>query len=227
MAIYQGAMFPKAWRNGAFIAFHGSWNRAPAPQGGYTIVFQPLADGKANGPWLVFADGFAGGVKDPGGAAHRPTGLAVAPDGALYIADDKNGRIWRVTYRGDPDAPLQAAAAADVAAAAARPPLSAPKGVPAARLARGDAVFHGEAGGTCAGCHGADGAGSANGADLVSGAWLWSKGDLGGIRRIIAKGVAQPKQHTGAMPPMGGAKLSPADLDAVAAYVWAISRDKR
>jgi hypothetical protein len=62
-------------------------------------VFQPLANGVAAGPFVVFADGFAGATKEPGRAAHRPTGLAVGPDGTLYIADDQGGRIWRVTYQ--------------------------------------------------------------------------------------------------------------------------------
>ena len=100
MLIYEGSQFPSAYKDGAFIAFHGSWNRAPEPQGGYNVVFQPLADGKASGPFVVFADGFAGQFKEPGRAAHRPTGLAVGPDGALYIADDQGGRIWRVTFQG-------------------------------------------------------------------------------------------------------------------------------
>ena len=88
MLIYEGNQFPTAYKDGAFIAFHGSWNRAPGPQGGYNVVFQPLADGKASGPFVVFADGFAGRDKEPGRAAHRPTGLAVGPDGSLFIADD-------------------------------------------------------------------------------------------------------------------------------------------
>ena len=50
LAIYNGRALPPAWRGGAFIAFHGSWNRAPAPQDGYNVVFQPLANGKASGP---------------------------------------------------------------------------------------------------------------------------------------------------------------------------------
>src|SRR5882724_1820689 len=60
LAIYEGRQFPAAYRGGAFIAFHGSWNRAPGPQGGYNVVFQPLANGKPSGPYVVFADGFAG-----------------------------------------------------------------------------------------------------------------------------------------------------------------------
>ncbi|HEX4675987.1 MAG TPA: hypothetical protein VH209_11705, partial [Steroidobacteraceae bacterium] len=65
-------------------------------------VFVPLANGKPLGPskYEVFADGFAGARKDPDAAAHRPTGITVAPDGALYITDDKAGRVWKVVYKG-------------------------------------------------------------------------------------------------------------------------------
>jgi glucose/arabinose dehydrogenase len=63
-------------------------------------VFQPMANGKASGSYQVFADGFAGPRKEPGLAAHRPSGLAVGPDGALYISDDQGGWVWRVAYTG-------------------------------------------------------------------------------------------------------------------------------
>jgi glucose/arabinose dehydrogenase len=99
LVFYTGKMFPSAYQGGAFIAFHGSWNRAPEPQDGYNVVFQPMANGKTSGPYQVFADGLAGPRKEPGLAAHRPTGLAVGPDGALYIADDQGGTVWRVTYK--------------------------------------------------------------------------------------------------------------------------------
>jgi len=105
MKIYDGPMFPAAYQGGILIAFHGSWNRAPGPQGGYNVVFQPMAHGKPSGPFSVFADGFAGGLKQPTDAAFRPAGLAVAPDGALYIADDQKGRVWRVIFR--PSAPTK------------------------------------------------------------------------------------------------------------------------
>ena len=111
LLIYTGKAFPAAYRGGAFVAFHGSWNRAPAPQGGYNVVFQPLNDGKAAGNFIVFADGFAGAVKEPGRAAFRPSGLALGPDGALFISDDVHGRIWRVTSHGDADAPVAPAPA--------------------------------------------------------------------------------------------------------------------
>jgi glucose/arabinose dehydrogenase len=97
LAFYGGDQFPERYRGGAFIAFHGSWNRAPEPQAGYNVVFQPFAGGKPSGDYEVFADGFAGPRKQPGTAVHRPTGLAVGPDGALYISDDVAGRVWRVT----------------------------------------------------------------------------------------------------------------------------------
>lgn len=101
LAFYAAHEFPGRYRGGAFIAFHGSWNRAPEPQAGYNVVFQPFSDGKAADSYEVFADGFAGPRKQPGEAKHRPAGLAVGPEGALYISDDVAGRIWRVTHGGE------------------------------------------------------------------------------------------------------------------------------
>ena len=95
---YTGRQFPSRYRGGLFIAFHGSWNRAPLPQAGFNVVFVPMRDGTPSGAYEVFADGFAGQNESPAGALHRPVGLAQGPDGALYISDDKGGRIWRVTY---------------------------------------------------------------------------------------------------------------------------------
>jgi glucose/arabinose dehydrogenase len=100
LAFYTGDRFPERYRGGAFIAFHGSWNRAPEPQAGYNVVFQPFSGGKPVGDYEVFADGFAGPTKQPGTARHRPAGLAVDASGALYISDDVGGRIWRVAYTG-------------------------------------------------------------------------------------------------------------------------------
>jgi glucose/arabinose dehydrogenase len=100
LAFYTGTSFPESYRGGAFIAFHGSWNRAPEPQGGYNVVFQPFAGGKPSGQYQIFADGFAGARKQPGNASHRPAGVAVGPDGALYITDDNGGRVWRVVPAG-------------------------------------------------------------------------------------------------------------------------------
>jgi hypothetical protein len=66
LLIYAGNAFSTGYQGGAFVAFHGSWNRAPEPQGGYNVVFQPLADGRAAGPFIVFADGFAGAARIAG-----------------------------------------------------------------------------------------------------------------------------------------------------------------
>ncbi len=101
LLFYTGNMFPEKYKNGAFIAFHGSWNRAPLEQQGYKVVFVPFGDdGKPSGDYEVFADGFGGGVvKSPRDAKARPCGLAQGPDGALYISDSVKGRIWKVSYK--------------------------------------------------------------------------------------------------------------------------------
>jgi glucose/arabinose dehydrogenase len=93
-------MFPKRYKNGAFIAFHGSWNRAPEPQKGYFVVFVPFVNGMPTGKWEIFADNFAGVnlVKSPGQAKHRPCGLAEGPDGSLYVTDDHLGSVYRIVY---------------------------------------------------------------------------------------------------------------------------------
>ena len=100
LLFYTGNQFPEKYKNGAFIAFHGSWNRAPEPQAGYCVVFQPFKDGKPDGKWEVFADGFAGTEeqKASGHAVHRPCGLAQGPDGSLYVTDDNKGTIYKITY---------------------------------------------------------------------------------------------------------------------------------
>jgi glucose/arabinose dehydrogenase len=102
LLFYTGSLFPAHYKGGAFIAFHGSWNRAPGPQQGYNVVFVPFTSGKPVDPakYEIFADGFAGAVKQPDRAAHRPAGVTQGPDGALYITDDNGGRIWKVTYKG-------------------------------------------------------------------------------------------------------------------------------
>jgi mono/diheme cytochrome c family protein len=246
LLIDSDSHFPAPYRDGAFIAFHGSWNRTPAAQAGYNVVFQPLSAGKVTRPYVLFADGFAGASKEPGRAAFRPTGLAAGPDGALYIADDSHGRIWRVTYQGPGLATVAAAKAVPTAdemhsSPAAGPPegvhpdagehpaeLAPPPGVSAEQLALGDKIFHGRAHrGACAGCHGSGGKGSGVGADLTAGKWLWGDGSLASLSKTIAEGVATPKQHMGAMPPMGGSMLSASDLQAVSAYVWAIGHSTR
>jgi glucose/arabinose dehydrogenase len=100
LLFYTGTQFPSLYRNGAFIAFHGSWNRAPQEQKGYNVVFVPFSNDKPSGKWEVFADNFAGVPKilSPRDAHHRPCGLAMGPDGSLYVVEDIQGKIWKITY---------------------------------------------------------------------------------------------------------------------------------
>ena len=102
LVFYTGSQFPQQYRNGAFVAFHGSWNRAPLPQEGYNVMFAPFTDGKPAGQPTVFADKFGGAdpVMDPKQATYRPSGLAVGRDGSLYVSEDAKGRIWRISYTG-------------------------------------------------------------------------------------------------------------------------------
>lgn len=102
LMIYTGAQFPRKYQGAAFIAFQGSWNRAPLPMGGYKVVFQPMNGPKASGDYEVFADNFAGRtpLMQQQDAVSRPAGLAQAPDGSIYISDMVKGKVWRVIYRG-------------------------------------------------------------------------------------------------------------------------------
>jgi glucose/arabinose dehydrogenase len=98
MLFYSGKMFPAQYQGGAFIAFHGSSQRTPMAEEGYQVIFQQFKDGLA-ADYTVFATGFAGASATVQGAGHRPVGLAQGPDGALYLSDDKGGRIWKITYK--------------------------------------------------------------------------------------------------------------------------------
>ena len=103
LLFYQGNQFPDHYKNGAFIAFHGSTDRSPYPQAGYIVCFVPFVNGNATGKWEVFADGFTGvdTVVYTSDAKYRPMGLAEGPDGSLYITESNKGKIWRVMYKGD------------------------------------------------------------------------------------------------------------------------------
>jgi len=97
----SSTQFPGRYRNGAFVAFHGSWNRAPLPQEGYNVAFVPFRDGRPTGEWEVFADGFRPEDVDLRSmSVGRPVGVAVTPDGSLLVIDSLQGRIWRIVWRG-------------------------------------------------------------------------------------------------------------------------------
>ena len=246
MVHYDKKQFPERYRNGVFIAFHGSWDRAPYPQAGYNVVFQPLSGDHASGQCEVFADGFAGAIKSPDKAAHRPSGLAVGPEGSLYVSDDVAGRIYRIVYLGGSanaggkttSCPSATAPAGEVAAVASKPPEGTnpdaaaaantggpvPPGATLEMVALGAQIYRGQVGGAaCTGCHGQNGQGTVLGPDLTGKKWLWGDGSYAAITKTITDGVSQPKQFRSPMPPMGGAQLSAEQVSAVAAYVWSIS----
>lgn len=248
MVRYDKTQFPARYRDGVFIAFHGSWDRAPYPQSGYNVVFQPVAGDHASGPCEIFADGFAGTVKSPAKAEHRPSGLAVGPDGSLYVSDDIRGRIYRIAYRGGSEGgaakitpcPSATAPAGNPVELAAQPPegthpdagagpsskLSVPKGATREMVALGGRIYHGQVGeAACTGCHG-DSAEGTTLAPALAGKnkkWLWNDGSYAGIAKTITDGVPQPKEFRSPMPPMGGAQLTPDQLSALAAYIWSLN----
>lgn len=100
LMFYSGNGFPEKYKNGAFIAFHGSWNRAPEEQKGFLVAFVPFKGDNPSGNWEIFADHFAGAGKilSPGDARHRPCGLAEGPDGSMYVVDSVKGKVWRIFY---------------------------------------------------------------------------------------------------------------------------------
>jgi glucose/arabinose dehydrogenase len=96
MAFSGNTALPERYRNGAFVTFHGSWQRKPL-QAGFLVAFVPFKKGVPAG-YEEFATGFEGPkrVADVSLAAYRPVGIAIAPDGAIYVTDDKQGRVWRI-----------------------------------------------------------------------------------------------------------------------------------
>jgi glucose/arabinose dehydrogenase len=93
MIFYEGDQFPEDYRGDAFVALHGSWNRAKRT--GYKVVRVPLDDGRPKGRYEDFLTGF---VTSEGNVWGRPVGLAVMKDGSLLVSEDANDSIWRVTY---------------------------------------------------------------------------------------------------------------------------------
>jgi glucose/arabinose dehydrogenase len=154
---YTGNQFPAKYKNGAFIAFHGSWNRGPQPQAGYYVIFQPFKNGKPYGDWEVFADGFSGSPEKTasGRADHRPCGLAQGPDGALYVTDDSKGAIYKISYgKGLTTQSIPQATSAPAKAIAAKITYKVPAAIKASYNA-GSAIYAAN----CAACHMADGGG--------------------------------------------------------------------
>ena len=153
MTFYTGTQFPEKYRNGAFIAFHGSWNRAPWPQAGYNVTFVPFDQkGMPTGSYEIFANNFKGApvIMSPDDARFRPCGIAMGPDGSLYVSDSEKGRVWRIIYAGDTTQPI-AAASATTSTSPTPAPLSD-------SLAAGAKIYLEN----CASCHQVDGSGVPN-----------------------------------------------------------------
>lgn len=95
LLFYTGRMFPERYRNGAFMAFHA---KSPERDKGYLVAFVPFKNGKPSGNWEIFADNFSPIEQGNLVFKYRPSGLAQGPDGALYVADDVKGAIFKITY---------------------------------------------------------------------------------------------------------------------------------
>lgn len=94
LAFYTAKKFPSKYQGGVFIGQHGSWNRSQFV--GYKVAFIPFKNGKPTGQLEDFLTGFIKNEKEVYG---KPVGVAVAQDGALLVADDVSGIIWRVAAK--------------------------------------------------------------------------------------------------------------------------------
>lgn len=201
---YTGNQFPERYKNGAFIAFHGSTIRNPYPQAGYFIGFIPFKNGAPTGEWEVFADGFAqvDTIVNTGDAKYRPMGLAQGPDGSLYISESEKGRIWRVMYKGKKDA----FGSADLAAMEKHkqlPHIKTPdekndliKGITVNKSAIYDTY--------CISCHQADGNGDGNRFPPIAGS-EWVTGSPERLIKVLLEGLEGPvtvkgKKYNNVMP---------------------------
>jgi glucose/arabinose dehydrogenase/mono/diheme cytochrome c family protein len=179
MCLYDGMQFPEKYRGGMFLAFHGSWNRAPRPQAGYKVVFVPFdAQGMPTGQYENFAEGFPGveyftSTRD---AKYRPCGVAVGPDGSLYIGETEKGRIWRVIYTGE-SAPAKSRSIVANASGLTYPPIAADT--------HGGKIYAQ----VCAACHMPDGSGVPNMQPALSGSAVVA-GDSTQLINVLLRGPA-------------------------------------
>jgi glucose/arabinose dehydrogenase/mono/diheme cytochrome c family protein len=208
MTVYTGSQFPEKYRNGAFVTFHGSWNRAPRAQAGYQVAFVPFDDkGMPAGTYETFANGFAGKAEftSTNEARFRPAGIAVGPDGSLFVTDSVKGRIWRVIYTGETNT-------------AARPAAAGGTFIAPDDRSRGAQVYQQ----TCAACHMPDGSGVASMHPSLAASAIVG-GDPSTLIRLVLHGPAQvlpasrPRYAT-VMPPFAAA-LNDADIAETLTFV--------
>jgi glucose/arabinose dehydrogenase len=197
VVFYRGEQFPDHYRNGAFIAFHGSTIRNPYPQAGYFVAFVPFENGDP-GEWEVFVNGFAevDPIINTSDATHRPVGLTVGPDGSLYVTDSVRGTIWRITYTGD-KAAFGAAQLARMreekrSATNIRTPDREKDNLERDMPVAGEKVYVTY----CAGCHQRDGNGASPRYPPLAGT-DWVTGDKSRMLSVILKGMQGPIEVNG------------------------------
>ena len=194
---YTGDQFPERYKYGAFVAFHGSTNRAPYPQSGYFIGFIPFANGKATGEWEVFADGFARvdpivSVKD---AVYRPMGIAMGPDGSLYVSETNQGKVWRIMFTGEKDSfgPQQLEAMEERKTLAhIRDPHEVDDNIQEEFTGKGQEIYQWY----CGACHQRDGKGDSGRFPPLVGT-DWVTGDERRLINVVLNGMEGPVEVNG------------------------------
>lgn len=185
----------------------------------YSVAFGALVLGLATAACQNPESGLnRGPTKSPGAEAGRLTVGSEDPTSMRELGDP-------IRPSGEP---MQLAMADTTPGAAVLPPdqpaqqAPLPPGVTQQQVAEGKQIFHGA--GACFGCHGQNAAGGPLAPALNDKTWLHIDGSLAAIEGLITKGVPQPKQVPAPMPPKGGSSISDAQVKAVAAYVFSISR---
>lgn len=188
LLFYTGEMFPDKYKDGAFIAWHGSWNRLGHNQAGYNIVFVPMKDGRPSGNWEIFADGFKGPkpLESPGDAVFRPCGLAEGPDGSLYVIDSQVGRLWRIMYYPEG---IKETVASEAPIEETKEPEEEVVGE---ALLAGKAVYDNY----CLACHMSNGMGAPGmNPPLVGTDWVL--GDKTRVIKVVLQGLSEPVEIQG------------------------------
>lgn len=219
---YTGNQFPERYKNGAFIAFHGSAGRTSYPQSGYIVCFVPFKNGAPSGPWEVFADGFArkDTIVSSSDAVYRPMGLAEGPDGSLYISDDVKGKIWRIMFKGDKEN-FGVAQLAEMEKRKTEIGIKTPDEVKdnlATGMASGGEKIYES---YCISCHQSDGKGDGNRFPPLNGS-EWVNGNKERLISVLLKGLEGPvtvkgKSFEGVMPKHDF--MPDADIAKVLSYV--------